>query len=155
MKILMEKEGFRKMVLLLLPAVAGIAIALQTAMSGKLNREVGALETVVIVHFFGLVLGLIILMMQRGFNFSFVSQTSLSFVIAGSLGVLIIFSISKSFIENGALTTVLISVIIQLIIAKLVDHFGWFGVLKSPINTREVMALLIVAGGIFLYQSGK
>lgn len=155
MKTLMKKKEFRKMALLLLPAIAGVAIALQTAFSGKLNRQIGSLETVIAIHFFGLLLAVIIYLFQEQSNFGFVAKTNLLPIMAGSLGVIIIFTISKSFIENGALTTVLISVVIQLVVSKMIDHFGFFGVEKNPINLTQVIALAIVIGGIVLYQIGE
>ena len=68
MKNLIKKEGIRKMAFLLLPAIAGVAIVLQTALSGKLTREIGAIETVIAIHFFGLIAALIIYLFQKNSN---------------------------------------------------------------------------------------
>lgn len=155
MKTLMKKKDIRKMTLLLLPAIAGMAIALQTAFSGRMNKDIGAIETVIVIHFFGLILALLIYVLKDQATFSFITKTNLTAIIAGSLGVVIVFSISKSFIENGALTTVLISVIVQLIVAKAIDQFGLFGAEKNPINLTQVIAIVIVIVGIVLYQSGE
>ena len=155
MKSLTLKEGFRKMVYLIFPIIAGVAIALQTALSGKVSTQVGALETVILVHFFGLMLAILVFFLRGNVNFTFLSNVNLLSVIAGSLGVVIIFTISRSFVVNGALTTVLISVIIQLIVSKFIDHFGLLGAVKNPVNLMQVFALLIIVSGIVMFQYSK
>ena len=155
MKTLIMKMRTKKMAYLMLPIIAGIAITFQTAFSGKLNKQVGSLETVILVHLFGLIVAIIVYLLRGQATFKFMSNINLLPVIAGSMGVLIIFSISRSFVVNGAFTTIMISVIIQLIISKLIDHFGWLGAERNPINLAQFISLCIVISGVVLYQYNK
>lgn len=152
MKTLTTRLKIKHMAYLILPAIAGIAITLQTAFSGKLSKEVGSLETVILVHFFGLIVALLIYLVRGNINFGFVSSINMLPVIAGSMGVLIIFFISKSFIINGAFTTIMISVVIQLVVSKIIDHFGLLGAIKNPINLVQLFALVLIITGVVLYQ---
>lgn len=143
------------MVYLILPAVAGVAIALQTAFGGKLNKQFGSIETVILVHLFGLLLALTVYLFSGKASFSFISDINIAAVLAGSLGVVIIFSISKSFNVNGALTTIMISVVVQLVVSKIIDHYGLFGVEKNPVNMVQIYALIIIVSGVVLLQYNK
>jgi transporter family-2 protein len=140
------------MAYLILPVIAGIAIALQTAFSGKLSTKLGSLETVIAVHAAGLLISIIIYLIRGNANFKFVSDVNLLAVMAGSMGVLIIFFISKSFIVNGALFTIMISVVVQLIVSKIIDHFGLFGVDQVPINMMQLLSLIIIVSGVVMFQ---
>ena len=155
MKIPLTKQEIRKMTYLILPVIAGIAITLQTAFSGKLNKEVGSLETVILVHLFGLLVAVVVYLLRGNANFKFMQNINLLPIMAGTMGVLIIFFISKSFVVNGAFTTIMISVIVQLIVSKVIDHFGLLGVVKNPINVMQIFALLIIISGVILFQYNK
>ncbi len=155
MKTLIAKTRLKNMTFLILPVIAGLAIALQTAFSGKISTKVGSLETVVLIHFFGLVLALIVYLVRGNANFGFIKDINLLAIMAGSMGVLIIFFLTKSFVVNGASTTITISVVVQLIVSKAIDHFGLLGVERSPVNMYQVLALLIIISGVVLFQYSK
>jgi len=155
MKTLIAKVKLKNMAFLILPIIAGFAIALQAAFSGKISTKVGSLETVVLIHFFGLVVALIVYLVRGNANFGFIKDVNLLPVIAGSMGVIIIFFLTKSFIVNGASTTITMSVIVQLIVSKTIDHFGFLGVERNPVNMYQVLALLIIISGVVLFQYSK
>jgi len=140
------------MIYLLLPAIAGAAIILQTAFSGKLSKEIGTLETVILVHLFGLIIALIIYLIRGNTSISIFTDVKLSAIIAGAMGVLIVFFISKSFVVNGALLTILISIVVQLIGSKIIDYFGLFGAEKVPIDMIQIGSLILIISGVILYQ---
>ena len=155
MKTLTKKLSFSKMGYLILPVIAGVAITLQTAFSGKISTKIGSLETVVLIHAFGLILALMIYLIRGNADFKFVTDINILSVMAGAMGVLIVFFISKSFVVNGALVTIMISVVVQLVVSKIIDHFGLLGVDRNPINLVQVLSLLIIVSGVVLYQYNK
>lgn len=152
MKTLTKKSRIKMIGFLILPAIAGVAITLQTAFSGKLSREVGALETVVLVHLFGLIISIVIYLIRGNINIGFIRNINLLPIIAGAMGVLIIFFISKSFEVNGALMTIMISVVVQLIVSKIIDYYGLFGVEQVPVNMFQILSLMIIISGVVLFQ---
>ncbi len=155
MKPTIMKRKFRKMIYLLLPAIAGVAIVLQTALSGKISKDFGTIETVILIHLFGLLAALLVYFVQGNTSFAFFGKSNLLAVIAGALGVVIIFTISKSFVANGALTTVMISVVIQMGISKVIDHFGLFGIEKNPVNLTQLAAIGLMIVGVVILQLDK
>lgn len=146
------KRKAKSMIFLLLPMIAGLAIALQTAVSGHETQRIGALQTVILIHFFGLIAALIVYFIQGNTSFNFIGKTTLLTIVGGALGVIIVFTISKSFIVNGALTTVMISVLVQLILSKLIDHYGLFGITRNPINLTQLLAIALMVSGVLLFQ---
>ncbi len=152
MKNSIKNLRFKKMAYLILPAIAGIAIVLQTAFSGKISKEIGFLDTVILVHFFGLIIALSIYLLRGNATISLFGEVNLFAVMAGAMGVIIVFFISKSFVVNGALLTIMISIVVQLIGSKIIDHFGLFGVEKVPINLTQMFSLVLIIIGVILYQ---
>lgn len=152
MRTLLRNKGIRRMGNLLLPAIAGLSIALQVAFSGKLNREIGSIETIIAVHLFGLLIATIIYFFARNPSFDFLLKFNGIAIFTGFLGVIIVFTISRSFLVNGALSTILISVLVQIIITKIVDHYGLLGGTRNPFSFMQFIALVIVIVGVVLYQ---
>ncbi len=152
MKTLTKKLGIIKMEYLILPAIAGAAIILQIAFSGKASNEIGTLETVVLVHFFGLIIALTIYLVGGNSIITLISDINLYVVMAGAMGVIIVFFISKSFAVNGALLTIMISIVVQLIGSKIIDNFGLFGAEKVPVNMMQIFSLCLIIVGVILYQ---
>jgi transporter family-2 protein len=137
---------------LLLPLAAGLAIALQNVFFEKISRNIGISGTVVIVHFFGLLVGIFVYLLSKG-TFSNLSENfSIYMIIAGALGVIVVSSMTKSVAVNGVLLTVMLSVIAQMILSKIIGHFGWFGVDINPINWLQVLAICLMITGVFIYQ---
>ena len=152
MKTLTKKLSFRNMGYLILPVIAGIAITLQTAFSGKISTKAGSLETVILIHACGFIVALLIYLIRGNANFKFVSDINMLSVMAGAMGVIIIFSISKSFVANGALMTIMISVVVQLIASKIIDHYGLFGVNQVPITLFQLLSLIVIVSGVVMFQ---
>ncbi len=147
----MKNRGM-KMIYLILPLIAGIAITLQGAFSSKMGNEVGFFETIVIIHFFGLVAAIIIYFFTPDKNISFITNIKPLYILAGTLGVIIIYTISKSISVNGVLITIMISVLIQMVSSKIIEHYGLFGVEQVPLDLKQVGAIVLMAIGVFLYQ---
>jgi transporter family-2 protein len=145
----MTKRG--KMMYIALPIIAGIAIALQGVFSNRVSERSGVIQAVFLIHAFGLLTAMVVLFIGRH-NYGFVKNFNLYAVMGGALGVVIIFTISKSITLNGVLTTVLISVIVQMTLSKVIDHFGLFGIEKNPINIMHVISILMMIVAVIIYQ---
>jgi len=152
MKIVAKKLRIIKMGYLILPVIAGAAIILQIAFSGKISKEIGTIETVILVHFFGLIIALTIYLISGNATVKIINDVNLFAIMAGAMGVIIVFFISKSFMMNGALLTILISIVVQLIGSKIIDHFGLFGAERVPIDMMQIFSLVLIIFGVILYQ---
>jgi transporter family-2 protein len=52
----------------------------------------------------------------------------------------------------GALTMIVASVVGLLVAAALIDHFGWLGAPKKPIDVSRIAGIALLLGGLFLVQ---
>ena len=143
---------FKKMIFLLLPVVAGLAIALQNVFYNKVSKDVGIMGTVLMIHFFGFLVALVIYIISKGSFNNLVSNISVIMVLSGVLGVIVVSTITKSVSVNGVLSTVMLSVLAQMILAKVIGHYGWFGVEQNSINIYQILAIVLMFVGVFIYQ---
>ena len=150
------KEIIKKMYILLLPIAAGAAIATQSALNNNIGKKVGMLEIVILVHLFGLLVSLIIYLVRGNTDIiGMITSASWKAVVAGMLGIVITYSIAASITNIGVLETVMISITVQIVLSKIIDHFGIFGVTPKPISITEVFALSFFIIGVVLLRSGK
>ncbi len=72
--------------------------------------------------------------------------------LGGLLGALYILSliILSQYINIGLLTILALGG--QLVMAMIVDHFGWFGSTVNPITYLKVLGLLLIGVGIYLIK---
>lgn len=142
----------RKIMYLLIPVIVGASITLQGALSNKISQNIGFIETVVLVHLFGLIASLVVYFTLGNSVTGIIKNVNLIAVFAGSLGLVIVFGFTKSISLNGVLTTVLISVLVQMILSKVIDHFGLFGVEQNPITGLQILSIVMMITAVFIYQ---
>ncbi|MBI9009062.1 MAG: DMT family transporter [Tenericutes bacterium] len=140
------------MVFILIPVAAGLALAFQSVFYEKVSRDIGVFGTAVMVHFFGLIAAVIVFLLVKGSIQNLTSNINGYTVVAGALGVIVVTAITKSVSLNGVLLTVMLSVVAQMIFAKIIGHFGWFGIEQNPINWMQVLAIFLMIVGVFIYQ---
>lgn len=145
-------------VLLLLPLALGIgiAMAIQTALNTQLRES---LHSPLQAAFISFLIGTIVL----GLLVSFEDATKPSLAQLGQIpwylwlgGFLGVYAISVSIYtapKFGFLTLSGVIIFGQLGMSMLLDHFGWLGNEKIPVNWQRVLgAIMIFAGVIFTFQ---
>lgn len=70
----------------------------------------------------------------------------------GALGVLFVTSNILLLPLLGSAMTVVLALCGQMIIALIIDHFGFFGVIPHPINRYRMIGVLLMLVGVFLIQ---
>ncbi|WP_151815185.1 DMT family transporter [Acinetobacter soli] len=145
-------------VLLFLPLALGIgiAMAIQTALNTQLRES---LHSPLQAAFISFLIGTIVL----GLLVSFEDATKPSLAQLGQIpwylwlgGFLGVYAISVSIYtapKFGFLTLSGVIIFGQLCMSMLLDHFGWLGNEKVPVNWQRVLgAIMIFAGVIFTFQ---
>ena len=145
----------KNIMFILLPIAAGLAIALQNVFYDKVSKDTGVFGTVVMVHFFGLLVALFVYFLSKGTFSNLTSHINIYMVLSGALGVIVVSGITKSVSVNGVLLTVMLSVLAQMILANVIGIFGWFGVEQNPINWLQVLAICLMILGVFIYQKSS
>ncbi|WP_438444106.1 DMT family transporter [Gorillibacterium sp. sgz5001074] len=66
------------------------------------------------------------------------------------LGVIIMLAVTTSINSIGSLSVYVLLILGQVILSAVVDHFGWFGVPKSPITLQKAGSISIIMIGVVL-----
>lgn len=77
-------------------------------------------------------------------------------LLGGVIGAFITFTVVKSVSELGIAKAEITIVVAQVIVAYLIELFGLFGSKKTEFSWLKLLALIIAAGGVFMfYMVGK
>jgi bacterial/archaeal transporter family-2 protein len=141
----------QSMILVALVAIGGgVAISLQSLFSGVIGSRLGILESVFIVHFGGLLLAGALLLAVGGGRIAAWRAVPWYALCAGFLGVAIIAAISYAVPRLGLATTLTLSIITQLILGALLDHFGLFGATVHPLDLSRAIGIGVLFLGTWL-----
>ena len=146
---------FSSQLLLFLPLAlgVGIAMAFQTAINAQLREH---LHSPIQAAFLSFLVGTIILAFMVYFqsaakpNLSELSHIPWFLWIGGILGV---YAISMSIYtapKLGFLTFSGLVIFGQLVISMLLDHFGWLGTEKAPVNWQRLLGGIVIFIGVIL-----
>lgn len=73
-------------------------------------------------------------------------------LLGGAIGAFITITVIKSMDALGPAKAVMIIVISQLLVAYIIELFGWFQVEKQPLEFRKVLGILIAIAGCILFK---
>ncbi|MFD2738242.1 DMT family transporter [Sulfitobacter aestuarii] len=137
---------------LILTAIAGGAVALQTPINAALGRNIGSgLAAATISFGIGfLTLLLISLLTGQGSALSRLTAAPPALLIGGALGAFYVWTALWAISSLGALTTVTALILGQLSAALLLDATGLFGLMVQPISPARIAAAVLVTGGVVL-----
>ena len=72
-------------------------------------------------------------------------------LLGGVIGAFITFTVVKSVSELGIAKAEITIVVAQVIVAYLIELFGLFGSKKAEFSWLKLLALIIAAGGVFMF----
>ena len=140
------------MIAIILAIISGISMTLQGIFNTRLEEKIGTWETNVIVQASALILTLIILMFFGKGSFKAMKEVNKIYLLGGSLGVVIIFTVMKSIGSMGATLGIGTILIAQLASAGIIDAFGLFGTQKITFGFREFIGIGIMILGIIIFK---
>ncbi len=73
-------------------------------------------------------------------------------LLGGAIGAFITYTVIRSMDMLGPARAVIFIVVAQLLIAYIIELFGWFGVEKQPLEWRKVIGMAVTIIGIFLFK---
>ena len=132
--------------------LAGSVVAAQNVFSTRISEKIGMWETTVIVHLFGLIFALLLAFAFGKGSYKNISDINKIFLLAGPLGVIIIFSVTMGVSTLGASFAISLMVIAQLTFATVIDTMGLFGMDKVPFNGSKLAGLIIMIIGLVVFK---
>jgi len=137
----------------LLGVAAGLGLTVQIGMNVQLRKVLGSSWSAALVSFLVGTLGLLALMLAM--RTAPPSRDTLAAVPAWAWfgGLLGAFYVAISTIvaaQVGATTLLVLTVAGQLVMALVLDHFGWLGLPENPITGMRVLGVALLCAGVWL-----
>lgn len=129
---------------------AGFGIPVMAAANANLGRSLGS--TFLAVAILCVVASLIafgMLLINAPGEVERIWPTNIAYYTAGILFAIYIGSITYASPRIGLGNAIFLVLVGQLISAAIIDHFGWFGSMQSPITERRFIGLSIMVAGIY------
>ena len=136
----------------LFAVLAGAAMSVQGVMNTRLQEHIGLWEANAYTQGTALLLSLIVLWIFGNGDLMKLSIVSKGYLLSGALGLVITVTVMLSI--KGLSPTVAISTILiaQLLVAAMIDGFGWMGQEKISMNAKQFIGLALMLGGVVLFK---
>lgn len=73
-------------------------------------------------------------------------------LLGGCIGAVITYTVIKSMDMLGPARAVMLIVTAQLLVAYIIELFGWFGVEKQPLEIRKLLGMALAVAGIVIFK---
>lgn len=133
--------------------LAGIIASTQNVFSARIGDKLGMWEAALVIHFVGLIFAALMAFTFGNGNLKNVAELNKLYLLAGVLGVFIVFTVANGVTALGASFSVGLMVITQLIFSAVIDNFGLFGTERIPFDFTKLVGLLIMIVGVVVFKS--
>lgn len=132
--------------------LAGAAMSVQGVLNTRLSDKIGLYESNAWVQGTAFVLSVIAVWLFGKGSFRELLTQPKVYLLGGALGILITVTVMLGIGQLSptvAISTILIS---QLLVAALIDAFGWFGSEQVPFTWNKYAAMALMVGGVILFK---
>ena len=135
--------------IILIGLAGGMAIGVQGPMSSVITQKLGPLESVFIIHLGGAIAALIP-MIFVGSRLGQWKNVPWYALVAGALGLIVIMAMGYMIPRIGAAGALITLLAGQILVASILDHFGWLGMTPRAIDLQRVIGFGVVMVGVWL-----
>ncbi|MGE7919601.1 DMT family transporter [Viridibacillus sp. NPDC093762] len=139
---------------LILALVAGSLVGLQNIFNSKVNEHTGSWASTTLVLGLGFLASLMVGLIVEGGNLFNLQNMQPWYWFSGLIGVGVVTCILNGIKLLGPTYAISIVLTSQLCFALLWDSLGWFGLEQVPFTFRQLLGVLVIAGGIIVYKFG-
>ena len=136
--------------------VGGLGGALQAAVMGRFGERIGTIEAVAFSALLTALIAGAVLVVSRGSLAAYGdgARSPVWMWTAALMSALIVFGLTYAAPRIGTTATIGILVAGNLVMAALIDQFGWFGLDRIPLSWPRVLgaALLAVGAALTLWR---
>jgi transporter family-2 protein len=144
-----------KLTFIFIAIIGGLMGGMQAPINGALGKKVGGFEGALISFSIGtLFLIFIVLFFGKG-NVLHIFSVPKWQLVGGFLGAVFVTGIILAVPNIGAASAIFAAILGQMVISVLIDHFGFFGVDRIPIDWSRFIGILFMAAGLYFIFRGN
>ncbi|RRJ65644.1 DMT family transporter [Paenibacillus oralis] len=140
---------------ILLALIAGALVGMQNIFNNKVNEHTGTWTTTTLVLGLGFAASFVIGFLFEGKNMFALHDMQPWFYFSGLIGVGVVTCMVQGVKRLGPTYAVAIVMTSELGFALLFDSMGWLGLQKVPFTPKQLIGVLVIVGGIFVYKMGE
>ncbi len=140
---------------LVLALAAGIAVTIQAPINAELGRHTGPITAAVVSFAVGLVILVAVAAVvgQLG-GISRTSEVRWPYLLGGLIGAFFVTTALLAVPKIGAGSFTAAAVSGQLVMAVIVDRFGWLGVPQQDLSPARIVGVGLLLAGVWLVSAG-
>ncbi|NLT47998.1 MAG: DMT family transporter [Clostridiales bacterium] len=135
--------------------IAGAAMSLQGVINTRLSEKIGLYESNVFVQATALAFGLLAMWFLGKGDFSQLNSVNKIYWSGGLLGTVIIITVMLAIGNLSPTHAIAIILISQLLVAAIIDAFGWFGAERVPFCWNKWVGLGLMIAGVIAFKWEK
>ncbi|WP_033541814.1 DMT family transporter [Planococcus sp. CAU13] len=136
-----------------LAIIGGAFVCLQNTFNANVKKQVSVWTTTALVLFLGFAASLAAGLIFEGANlFSF--QAEPWFWFSGIVGVGVVACVTQGVQLLGPSRAISLVMVSQIFFGLMWDTLGWFGLEKVPFTWQSLLGILLISGGVLLFQLG-
>ena len=127
-------------------------MSVQGVMDTRLSDHIGLYESNVLIQGIAFALSVIALLFLGDGNFGALGETNRVYLLGGTLGIVITITVMLAIRGLGPTVAVSVILISQLLVAALIDAFGWLDSERVPFGWQKFAGLFLMVCGVLLFK---
>lgn len=137
---------------ILFSILAGAAMSVQGVIDSRLSDKIGLYESNVLVQGVAFALSAVVLLFFGNGSLGELRNVNKVYLLGGVIGVVITVTVMLAIKGLGPTVAVSIILISQLLVAAMIDAFGWFGSERIAFGWQKYAGVALMAGGVLLFR---
>lgn len=133
-------------------AIAGAAMSVQGVMNTRLSESVGLWESNAYVQGTAFALSLLVAVCFGSGDLPAIRRVPAGYLFGGALGIAITATVMLAIKKLDATLAISTILIAQLLVAALIDGFGWMGQERATFGVKQYIAIALMLGGVVLFK---
>jgi transporter family-2 protein len=138
------------LVLIILMAIGGVAVALQPSINARLAEKTGFLEAATVSFAVGTLVLLLISLASGQGSFRRIPDADWWQLSGGLFGAFFVAMTIVGVPRIGTTAVLALTIISQLTAGLVMDHYGLFGMRGIPIDLKRICGVGLLLAGVFL-----
>jgi len=138
------------LVLIILMAIGGVAVAVQPSINARLAEKTGFLEAATVSFAVGTVVLLLVSLASGEGSFRRIPDADWWQLTGGLFGAFFVAMTIVGVPRIGTTAVLALTIVSQLTAGMVMDHYGLFGMRGIPIDFKRMLGVTLLLAGVFL-----